>query len=68
MDQVARPAPVATTLLDLLWELQDADPTSREEDIVALTLALLASRRVKLTGTYRDAITAAFAPPAKPVV
>jgi len=68
VDHFARPAPVTTTLLDLIWELQKAEPTSQEEDLVELALALLASRRVKLTGTYKDALPATFARPAKRVV
>jgi len=46
-------APLSTTLLDLLWQLQGAEDLS-EEQLVELILALLADNRVRLIGTYRD--------------
>lgn len=46
-------APLSTTLLDLLWQLQGTEDLS-EEQLVELILVLIAENRVRLTGTYRD--------------
>jgi hypothetical protein len=53
MDTTASRAPVGTTLLDLLWQLQGAEELS-EEQLVETILSLLAEGRIRLTGTYRD--------------
>jgi len=54
-------APVSTTLLDLLWQLQ-GDEDFSEEQLVEIILALLAENRVHLTGTYRGILVGPAAP------
>jgi len=58
MDTTASRAPVGTTLLDLLWQLQGAEELS-EEQLVETILSLLAEGRIRLTGTYRDILVGA---------
>lgn len=58
MDTTASGAPVGTTLLDLLWQLQGAEELS-EEQLVETILALLGEGRIRLTGTYRDILVGA---------
>jgi len=53
-------APIGTTLLDLLWQLQDSDQLS-EDELVETILALLAEDRIRLTGTYRDILIGGIA-------
>lgn len=53
MDTTASRAPVGTTLLDLLWQLEGAEDLS-EDQLVETILELLAEGRIRLTGTYRD--------------
>lgn len=60
MDTTASRAPVGTTLLDLLWQLQGAEELS-EEELVETILSLLAEDRVRLTGTYRGILVASTA-------
>lgn len=57
MDTTTSRAPVGTTLLDLLWQLQGTEELS-EEQLVETILSLLAEGRVRLTGTYRDILVA----------
>ena len=47
--------PRETTLLDLLSELQDGQPTS-EKALVAVALHMIRSGRVILNGTYRGRV------------
>jgi hypothetical protein len=63
--QNARPEPVVTTLLDLVFALESVQPLS-EDAIVEIALDLVKSRRVKLTGIYRDKAPEALALPSKP--
>jgi hypothetical protein len=65
--QAARPSPTETTLLDLVRTLQATEPLS-EDDLVEVALALVATRRVKLIGTYRDVRPAQFDRAHKPIV
>jgi hypothetical protein len=58
MDTTASRAPMGTTLLDLLWQLQGAEELS-EEQLVETILSLLAEGRIRLTGTYRDILVGA---------
>jgi hypothetical protein len=58
MDTTASRAPVGTTLLDLLWQLQGTEELS-EEQLVETILSLLAEGRIRLTGTYRDILVGA---------
>ena len=58
MDSSANRAPIGTTLLDLLWQLQGSEELS-EEQLVEKILTLLAEDRVRLTGTYRDILVGA---------
>lgn len=58
MDTTASEAPVRTTLLDLLWQLEGAEELS-EEELVETILSLLAQDRIRLTGTYRDILVGA---------
>jgi hypothetical protein len=59
METTASGAPVGTTLLDLLWQLQGAEELS-EEELVETILSLLAEDRIRLTGTYRDILVGAM--------
>lgn len=63
--QSVRPEPVATTLLDLVFALESVQPLS-EDAVVEIALELVKSRRVKLTGIYRDKAPETLAPPSKP--
>jgi hypothetical protein len=58
MSTRAPAAPIATTLLDLLWQLQGAEDLS-EEQLVETILSLLSEDRIRLTGTYRDILVGA---------
>jgi hypothetical protein len=58
MDTTARGAPVGTTLLDLLCQLQSSEDLS-EEQLVTTILSMLAEDRIRLTGTYRDILVGA---------
>ena len=58
MDTTASRAPVGTTLLDLLWQLQGTEELS-EDQLVETILSLLAEGRIRLTGTYRDILVGA---------
>jgi hypothetical protein len=58
MDTTAPAAPIGTTLLDLLWQLQGSEELS-EEELVATILSLISEDRVRLTGTYRDILVSA---------
>jgi len=58
MSTTAPRAPLRTTLLDLLWQLQGAEDLS-EDQLVETILALLADDRILLTGTYRDVLVGA---------
>ena len=58
MDTTATTAPVGTTLLDLLWQLQGSEELS-EEQLVETILSMLAEGHIHLTGTYRDILVGA---------
>ena len=58
MDTTATTAPVGTTLLDLLRQLQGSEELS-EEQLVETILSMLAEGRIHLTGTYRDILVGA---------
>jgi hypothetical protein len=49
--------PLATTLLELVWSLGH-DENLTEEEIALAILELIEAERVRLTGTYRDVLTA----------
>ncbi len=65
VSQGARPEPVATTLLDLVFALERAEIRS-EVELAKIAIRLVASRRVKLTGIYRDVDTATLDTAGKP--
>ena len=65
MGQSTRCEPIATTLLDLVFALDRVQPLS-EDAVVEIALELVKSRRVKLTGIYRDTAPEALATPSKP--
>lgn len=65
MAQSARSGPVATTLLDLVFALERSQPLP-EDRLAEIALELVKSRRVKLTGIYRDTALEDLATPRKP--
>lgn len=58
MDTTSPAAPIGTTLLDLLWQLQGSEELS-EEELVETILSMISEDRVRLTGTYRDILVSA---------
>jgi len=58
MDTTATTAPVGTTLLDLLWQLQGSEELS-EEQLVETILSMVAEGCNQITGTYRDILVGA---------
>ena len=53
MSQATRAEPIATTLLDLVFALERGK-VATEAELADVALRLVATRRVKLTGIYRD--------------
>lgn len=49
-----------TTLLDLIWWIQEETESDRE--VVAVVLDLLVRGEIRLNGTFRDVPASAFSP------